>query len=61
MFMDKIILELTELNRKVSVIIGIMQKPENIVLKIMGIIGSIVAISGILSAVEIVRNWILGG
>ena len=45
--MEKIVVELTELNRKVSIIIGIMQKPENIVLKIMGIIGSIVAITGI--------------
>ena len=59
--MEKVIAELAELNKKVDVVIGIMQKPENRFLKIMEIVGNAVGIIGILAVVDIIRHWILGG
>ena len=53
--------ELTELNKKVDVIIGIMNKPENKFLKILEFLSNAVGIIGILAIVEIIRIWILGG
>ena len=59
--MDQIITELTELNKKVDVIIGIMQKPGSKFLKLLEIIGNAVGIISILAIVDIVRRWIIGG
>ena len=59
--MEQVINELTELNKKVDVIIGIMNKPENKFMKIMEFASNAVGIIGILAVVEIVRMWILGG
>jgi len=59
--MKQIINELTELNKKVDVIIGIMNKPENKFLKIMEFTSNAVGIIGILAVADIIRAWILGG
>ena len=59
--MELVIKELTELNKKVDVIIGIMNKPENKFLKIMEFISNAVGIIGILAVADIIRAWILGG
>ena len=53
--------ELTELNKKVDVIIGIMNKPENRFLKVMEFMSNAVGIIGILAVADIIRAWILGG
>jgi hypothetical protein len=58
---EQVITELAELNKKVDVIIGIMNEPENKFLKFMEIVGDAVGIIGILAIVDIIRNWILGG
>ena len=59
--MEKVIAELEALNKKADVIINIMQKPENKVMKIIEIVGNAVGIIGILAVADIIRNWILGG
>ena len=59
--MQQVISELTKLNNKADVIIGIMQKPENKFLRLMELVGNVVGIIGILAVADIVRNWILGG
>ena len=59
--MDQVVRELTELNKKADVIIGIMNKPENKFLKIMEFVSNAVGIIGILAIAEIIRAWILGG
>jgi len=59
--MEQVIAELSGLNKKVDVIIGIMQTPENKLLKLMEIIGNAVGIIGILAIIELIRNWIVGG
>jgi len=59
--MELVIKELTELNKKVDVIIGIMNKLENKFLKIMEFISNAVGIIGILAVADIIRAWILGG
>jgi hypothetical protein len=58
---EQVIAELAALNKKADTIIGIMKKPENKFLRLMEIICNIVGIVGILAAVDIIRNWILGG
>ena len=59
--MEQVISELTKLNKKADVIIGIMNKPENRFLKTMEFMSNAVGIIGILAIVEIIRIWILGG
>ena len=53
--------ELEKLNKKADVIIGIMQKPQNMVVKVMEIVGNAVGIISILAIVELIRTWIIGG
>jgi hypothetical protein len=53
--------ELVKLNKKADVIIGIMQKPQNKLYKIMEIVGNAAGISSIFAIVELIRNWIIGG
>jgi len=53
--------ELVKLNKKADVIIGIMQKPVNKLYKIMEIAGNVVGIISILTIIELIRNWIIGG
>ena len=53
--------ELVKLNKKADVIIGIMQKPQNMVVKVMEIVGNAVGIISILAIVELIRTWIIGG
>ena len=59
--MEQVIAELVKLNKKVDVIIDILNKPESKFLKIMEIIGNAVGIIGILAVVDIIRHWISGG
>ena len=59
--MEQVVAELSELNRKVEVIVAILKTPENKALKLIGIIASVATIAGILAIVDIVRNWIFGG
>lgn len=59
--MELVVNELSKLNSKVDKIIGIMEKPESRVLKIMTIIGNAATIAGLLAVAEIIRNWITGG
>jgi hypothetical protein len=58
---EQVVVELAELNKKADVIIGIMQKPESRLYKLMEIICNAVGILGILAAADIIRNWIMGG
>jgi hypothetical protein len=53
--------ELVKLNKKADVIIGIMQKPQNMVVKVMEIVGNAVGIISVLAIVELIRRWIIGG
>ena len=53
--------ELIKLNKKADVIIGIMQTPQNKLLKLMEIVGNAASIIGILAIIDLIRNWIIGG
>ena len=56
-----VVAELEKLNKKADVIIGIMQTPQNKVLKTMEIVGNAASIIGILAIIDLIRNWIIGG
>ena len=55
------VVELVKLNKKADVIIGIMQTPRNMVVKVMEIVGNVVGIISILTIIDLIRNWIIGG
>ena len=55
--MEQVIAELAELNKKVDVIIGIMQKPENRFLKVLEIAGAVIAVLSLLGIIDIIRRW----
>ena len=55
--MEQVIAELAELNKKVDVIIGIIQKPENRFLKVLEIAGVIITVLSLLSIIDIIRRW----
>ena len=59
--MGQIVTELEKLNKKADIIIEIMLTPEKKYVTIMGIIVNAVGIISILSIVELVRSWIVGG
>ena len=59
--MGQIVSELEKLNKKADVIIDIMLTPEKKYVKIMQIIVNAISIIGILSIVELIRSWIVGG
>ncbi|MCL2600769.1 MAG: hypothetical protein FWD88_06275 [Treponema sp.] len=59
--MDQIVSELKALNEKADAIIGIMQRPENRLYRLLEILSNAVGIIGVLAIVELVRTWISGG
>ena len=59
--MGQIVTELEKLNKKADVIIEIMLTPEKKYVTIMQIIVNTISIIGILSIVELIRSWIVGG
>ena len=56
--MENIIGQLKALNNKLDVIIGIMKKPENKAGKVLETAGAVVAVMGVLSIIDILRNWL---
>ena len=59
--MGQIVTELEKLNKKADVIIEIMLTQEKKYVTIMQIIVNTISIIGILSIVELIRSWIVGG
>ena len=55
---EKVITQLENTNKKLDVIIGIMNKPESRFGKILETAGTVVSILGILSIIEIIRIWL---
>jgi len=56
--MESTVKQLEELNRKLDVIIGIMNKPDNKFGRILETTGTVVGIFSILSIIDIIRNWL---
>ena len=59
--MEKVIEELKALNNKAGTIISLMAKPENKAAKIAELAATGIGILGILSIIDVIRNWIYGG
>jgi hypothetical protein len=55
---EKVITQLENTNKKLDVIIGIMNKPESRFGKILETAGAVVSIFGILSIIDIIRYWL---
>ena len=56
--MDKNTEQLVELNKKLDIIINIMNKPENRWIRIIEIGGTIITIMSILSVIDIIKKWL---
>jgi hypothetical protein len=52
---------LEEINQNVSDIAAVLKQPKNKFANLLNVIAAGVGILGILSAIEIIRNWITGG
>jgi len=57
MIVEQVIAELTELNKKADVIIGIMKKPENKVVKVLEMIATVAGVLSILGIIDVLRTW----
>jgi len=58
--MDEVICQLSYVNKKLDAIILIMRKPENKLVRIFEIAAMGVGILGILSIIDVIRNWLMG-
>jgi energy-converting hydrogenase Eha subunit F len=59
--MEEVTGQLKEINSKLDTIISILKKPESKMARVFEIVAAGVGILGILSIIDIIRNWILGG
>jgi Holliday junction resolvasome RuvABC ATP-dependent DNA helicase subunit len=56
--MEEVIGQLKEINSKLDTIIGAMKKPDNKMARVFEVAATGV---GILSIIDIIRNWLFGG
>ena len=56
--MEQVIAELSELNKKVDVIVGIMKKPQNRFIKVLEIAGTVITVLSLLSVIDLIRHWL---
>ena len=56
--MEQVIAELSELNKKVDVIVGIMKKPQNRFIKVLEIAGTVITVMSLLSVIDLIRHWL---
>ena len=59
--MDKVVEKLDNINQTLEKMLETMQKPENKLIRILGVFGLVVGALGILNAIDIIRNWFIGG
>ncbi|GHV51972.1 hypothetical protein AGMMS49579_08480 [Spirochaetia bacterium] len=59
--MEKIIEKLENINKTLEGILEVMKKPESKFEKVLEYGGAGVSILGILSIIDIIRTWIVGG
>ena len=59
--MDKVVEKLDDINNTLKGIRNILGTPESKVMKILKYIGAVVGALGILTVVELIRQWIIGG
>jgi hypothetical protein len=59
--MEEVIGQLKLVNSKLDVIIGVLKKPENKMARVFEITATGVGILGVLSIIDIIRNWLSGG
>jgi hypothetical protein len=56
--MEQVVAELSELNKQVAVIVGIMKKPQNRLIKVLEIAGTVITVMSLLSVIELIRQWL---
>ena len=56
--MEQVIAELSELNKQVAVIVGIMKKPQNRFIKVLEIAGTVITVMSLLSVIDLIRHWL---
>jgi hypothetical protein len=59
--MGEVIGQLKEINSKLDTLISVLKKPESKMARVFEIVAVGVGILGILSIIDVIRNWILGG
>ena len=56
--MEQVIAELSELNKQVAVIVGIMKKPQNRFIKVLEIAATVITVMSLLSVIDLIRHWL---
>jgi len=59
--MDKVVEKLDNINQTLEKMLEAIQKPENKLIRILGVFGLVVGALGILNAIDIIINWLIGG
>jgi hypothetical protein len=55
---ENAVAQLVDVNKKLDVIVGIMQRPDSRFSKMLETAGAVVSVFGILSIIDIIRNWL---
>jgi hypothetical protein len=56
--MEKVVSQLEETNKKLDVIIDIINKPDSRVGRILEMIAAIAGVLSIISIIDVIRNWL---
>jgi len=59
--MEQIVERLDNINNTLECMLGVMKKPESKVMTVLKYAGAVVGVLGILTIVELIRQWIMGG
>jgi len=59
--MEQIVEKLDNINKTLDCILGVMKQPESRVMTVLKYAGAIVGTLGILTVIELIRQWIIGG
>jgi len=59
--MEQIAEKLDNINMTLKGILDVLSTPENKVMTVLKYVGAVVGVLGILTVIEIVRQWVIGG
>ena len=59
--MEQIVEKLDKINNTLECMLSVMKQPESRVMTILKYAGAIVGALGILTVIELIRQWIIGG
>jgi len=59
--MEKVVERLDNINKTLECMLAVMKQPENKIMTVFKYVGAGVSALGVLSVIELIRQWIMGG